>query len=944
MKKTSAGCCLLVSISFVFLTCPAPALEVPAESYTFTTLAGLREPGPGFHDGSGNNARFNLPTGIVVDSAGYLYVADISNHTIRKISPSGMVMTLAGMAGSAGSSDGTGSGARFMLPQNLALDSAGNVYVADAGNHVIRRITPSGTVTTIAGVAGAAGSADGAGAAARFFLPSDLAVSADGTIYVADTENHVIRKITAAGVVSTLAGSVDQAGNANGTGSAARFAYPQGITIDIAGDLLVADTYNHLIRKVTTAGVVTTVAGTGSAGHVDGIGSAAKFEYPYGVAVDRAGAIYVADSRNHVIRKIVSGTVSTLCGAAGVFGSEDGTGQAARFSSPLGLSADGEGNIYVADTYNHLVRKVTPLGIVTTVAGLPISFGSIDGRSGAARFKYPNGVAAGNDGNFYVADSANHTIRKVSPSGFVSTVAGGHGLPGSADLQGTDARFDFPIGIAVDNTGNIYVADTQNHTIRKITPAGAVSTLAGLAGNPGGADGTGSLARFQFPFGIAVDSHGTIFVGDTWNHSVRKITPGGVVTTLAGTAGQLGSSDGVGAEAKFFAPEGVAVDLQGNVYVADDGNHTVRKITPDGVVATLAGSPGVTGSADGTGSSATFSFPFGLTVDSFGNVFVVDAGNHTVRKITPAGEVTTICGSAGTLGGADGNGSIARLNGAAGIALDSAGNLLVADAGNHSIRKGSPAPPDFPVVDRRVGRVGSLRQFDVASHTMSSWSWSIIRYPAGSAVQFSDAAVRNPSLITDVEDTFMLRVQGWDDRGRMAIGTLTIEGDETPPEMSIASPSPGQLLLQPLLTIQGKASDRNGIAGVWCQLENSDWKAATTTNGWTDWKSNFGLSAGTNIVRAYAVDSAGNRSATNILSVVSRSNFVLRLRAGPVQPPDAMDFSLEVSSGTTGRIEVSSDLSSWVPLAEFDSSQQPLFFRDITATNFQQRFYRAIVP
>lgn len=227
---------------------------------------------------------------------------------------------------------------------------------------------------------------------------------------------------------------------------------------------------------------------------------------------------------------------------------------------------------------------------------------------------------------------------------------------GSNDGAGTNARFTQPMGVAADGAGNVYVADTLNSTIRKITPAGAVTTLAGTAGKNGSDDGTGSAAQFDNPYGVAVDNAGNVYVADSWNNTIRKITAAGIVTTLAGTAGSSGSSDGIGSAAKFDFPTGVAADSLGNIYVVDGDNSTIRKITAAGVVTTLAGAAGSSGSNDGTGSAAQFSFVFstGITVDSAGNVYVADTQNNTIRKITAGGVVTTLAGTAGKAGSEDG--------------------------------------------------------------------------------------------------------------------------------------------------------------------------------------------------------------------------------------------------------------------------------------------------
>ena len=323
----------------------------------------------------------------------------------------------------------------------------------------------------------------------------------------------------------------------------------------------------------------------------------------------------------------------------------------------------------------------------TTLAGRVGVGGYADGAGSHAQFRLPNSVAVDGAGNVYVADTANDTIRKIAPNGVVSTLAGFSGSHGTADGTGSNARFWAPFGIAVDRSGNVYVADTANNTIRKITPNGVVSTLAGLAGHPGSQDGTGDAARFRNPWGVAVDSRGNVFVADMSNNAIRKITPVGEVTTLAGQAGLSGYANGFGSNARFNSPFAVAVDNADNVYVSDSANITIRKITPDGSVVTVAGLPGYAGSADGSGSDARFWNPEGLTVDDRGNIYVADTGNNTIRKITPTGVVTTLAGLAGTPGTTDGVGADARFNSPGGVAVDGAGNIYVADTNNHCVRK-----------------------------------------------------------------------------------------------------------------------------------------------------------------------------------------------------------------------------------------------------------------
>jgi DNA-binding beta-propeller fold protein YncE len=331
---------------------------------------------------------------------------------------------------------------------------------------------------------------------------------------------------------------------------------------------------------------VSTLAG-GGFGFADGIGGDAKFRGLVDIASDAAGNLYVADSMNHRIRKITpAGEVSTLAG--GEEGFADGIGGDARFNKLRGIAIDAAGNLYVSD---------------------------------AADDRYASDAA----GNHYVADRGNHRIRKITPAGEVTTLAGG-GERGFADGVGSDAKFYRPSGIASDAAGNLYVADFANHCIRKITPAGEVSTLAG--GEGGFADGVGSDARFLGPHGIASDAAGNLYVADG-NSSIRKITPAGEVSTLAGR--EEGFADGIGDGAKFYHPRGIAIDAAGNLYVADTDNHRIRMITPAGKVSTLAG--GEDGFADGIGSDARFYFPHGIAIDAAGNLYVADTFSNRIRKI-----------------------------------------------------------------------------------------------------------------------------------------------------------------------------------------------------------------------------------------------------------------------------------------------------------------------
>jgi len=669
-------------------------------------------------------ATFNRPQGPVFDSSGNLYVADFAGATIRKITPSGTVTTVAGSASVAGNTDGTGEAARFNAPSSLAIDSANNLYVADSGNHVIRKITPAGVVTTIAGTAGSAGTLDGQGAAARFNNPRGLVSAADGTLYVADSGNNTIRKIATDGTVSTLAGTVNTSGTADGTGAAARFNFPNALAFDPAGNLIVADVNNHAIRRVTTAGVVTTVAGlAGTSGRVDGNGATARFYQPTDIAVAADGVIYVADYWNQLIRKIATdGTVSTLAGSGGLTGYYDGSGYVLNpilLRNPTAAAVDAAGNVYVSDTLNHSIRKISPSGVTSLFAGDGVNPGSANATGTAARFNSPAGLAVDAAGNVYVADSGNHLVRKITAAGEVTTLAGVAGESGHADGSGDTVRFDYPSGLAVDGAGNVYVADYANHVIRVITPGGSVSTLAGKVGESGTADGQGGAARFNYPRDIALDGSGLLYVADTGNSNIRRVSTAGLVSTLAGGNGAAGAADGTGSAARFENPVGLAADAAGNVYVADSGNSTLRKISPAGTVTTIGGSPGSIGNTDGVGTAARFNHPTDIAVDASGNLYVVDNRNHTIRKGTLPGNNNGGGNNGGgnngggnngggNNGGGNGNGGGSGSGGAGsgnggvvddgntgtgvllqpvGMVADGLGYIYIVDTANHCIRR-----------------------------------------------------------------------------------------------------------------------------------------------------------------------------------------------------------------------------------------------------------------
>lgn len=741
----------------LFVGVPSYTQVVMAQVYNVVTVAGSTQ---GYADGVGVNAKFNSPTGIAIDNNGNIYVGDWLNNYVRKISPSSIVTTLAGN-GVPGYQNGTGIGAQFQYPNGVAVDAEGTVYVADRLNHRIRKITSSGVVTTLAG-SGVAGFADGNGLNAKFYRPSDVTVDGNCIVYVADDYNHCIRKITPSGDVTTIAGN-GTAGFADGIGAVARFNDPVNIAVDGNGNLYVTDYNNHRIRKITPTGFVTTIAGSGTPGYQDGISTTAKFYLPTGLDVDYVGNVYVADRGNNRIRKITTtGVVTTIAGLGQ--GYLDGTNVAAQFNQPYSVSVDNAGNIYVVDTGNNRIRKIIPVSPSAVFEGTTFSEDAANNGSVPTTYNVtlintawsntiPNGATLTQGIHFSAANvpagltavvtkvnasqatisfrgnavqhtaqaSVNNvqlTFTDAALNGVVAsgvqglngvnlsivftgqdcntvTTFAGNGTIASVDGVGTAASFIDPIAVTTDKSGNVYVTDGTK--IRKITPAGVVSTFAGAGGGLGAMNG------------IAIDGNGNLFAIE--QTLIRKVTPAGAVSTVpiigatisngsdiaVDAFGNLYISDGIASIYKI-APNGVAkrlnnqnviasgiaVDAVGNVYCGGYNTHKVFKVAVNGTVTTVAGS-GIAGYADGTGTAAQFNEPVGVTLDASGNLYVMDYVGSRIRKIAPGGVVSTIAGS-GNVGYADGVGTSAQFNYPLHLALDTTGNLFVTDRLNYRIR------------------------------------------------------------------------------------------------------------------------------------------------------------------------------------------------------------------------------------------------------------------
>lgn len=617
---------------------------------TMLLLAG-RPGGTGSYDATGTYARFNGPHGIVV-YGDTLYIADKLNHTIRKIDISTQsVTTIAGYPGRPGVSDGVGSSARFYFPEGIATDGV-YLYVAEAGSHVIRRVTiNSGAVATLAGKRGQSGHKDGAGVNALFKAPSGIALL-DNVLYVADTDNHIIRSVNKDnGQVTTIAGAVSETGSSDGKGTTAKFNLPFGVTTD--GEYLyIADTYNYTIRRLDpqTGDVITIAGKAGESGSSDGSLTDARFFYPSNLTV-KGGELFIADLGNDVIRVIdlSQGTVNTIAGTSRVFGSDDGPVGIGKFSSPAGVGIVGD-YLFVTDMDNNSIRRVNiSTGEISTFAGAPSYTGATDDTGDKSRFNTPGGIAIEGSA-LYIADTFNHIIRKVdTDTGAVTTIAGRAGVSGTTDSSESAAVFNSPTDVIADESGEfIYIVDKNNHVIRSMNIAtGEVRSFTGFPGISGTADGIGNVARFNSP-GQGVRIGDKLYVADTGNHAIRIIDLlTKEVTTLAGekgVAGWLDKGEGTSGAARFSNPGDIATDGT-FLYVADTGNHVIRKVDlSTGFVETIAGARGTSGLVDSVDGPPLFKSPEGIVWHN-GILYVSDTGNHIIRKIDLSNsEVSTLAG------------------------------------------------------------------------------------------------------------------------------------------------------------------------------------------------------------------------------------------------------------------------------------------------------------
>jgi len=653
-----------------------------------------------------DTASLTLASPALIDS-GTQYRAVATNEAgstqsaAAKLTVNARLRLLAGALGGRGHADASGREARFDLNRGIALDGRGDLIIADSNNHVLRKMTPAGEVTTTAGTVGSDGRADGSAAAALLSNPRSVAVDAAGVIWFVDQGTCYLRKL-ADGVVSSVA-LLSGDGPCYLAASADLRGYdPAELAIGPDGDIFVSDRQRNIISRVDAAGDVSLYAGSPfESGFDDGPRLSARFWAPRGLAFDASGNLYVADSNSTIRRIDGSGNVTTIAGAPLQLANVDGIGTDARLGRPLALQVIGN-VLVITDSFMSTLRvlDLTTLEL-RTIAGEPSVPGSSDGRGSAARFNGPYGVAGDND-LIYVSDGESGLVRTATLDGQVTTLAGQLRPVGAADGPGTAARFGGTVALAADAAGNLYAADGANHAIRKISPNGEVTTVAGALGVADWVDGVGAAARFNKPSAIAIDDTGNLIVADMGNEAIRKISRDGVVTTIAGGGpGSAGYVDGPGAIARFNYIESVSVDPAGNIFVADAQNCSIRKISPDGVVSTPIGSgPGTCMFFDGSNIPVLLVWPRVVVAIGIDDVLYVDNPNTQVKRIGADRRLSLVAGSRS--GFVDGPAGDARFGWISALVRDANGNIYVADAGNHALRLIRPDSSVETLVHRSV--------------------------------------------------------------------------------------------------------------------------------------------------------------------------------------------------------------------------------------------------
>jgi RHS repeat-associated protein len=747
------GAAWLGTVLCVSATMLAQSGQLAFEPGLITTTAGQFSVKAGYSGDGGpaTGAQLTSPSAVTVDAAGNLFIADCGNNVIRKVSASsGVIATVAGTGGVGGYSGdgGPATSAQLSCPHGVAVDLAGNLYIADEANRIIREVTAStGVITTVAGTPRHSGYTGDGGYATNAMLRTPMSVAVDlaGNLYIADYGSYVIRKVTAASrYITTVAGNGTSGYSGDGqqaTSAQVQLGNPTGVAVDPAGNIYIADGTDHVIRQVTVAtGIISTVAGIGppTSGGSSGDGGPARgalFMSSWGIAVDAAGNLYIADTSSNNIREVTAstGVIATIAGGSGVQGfgyaGDGGPATSAQLHSPQGVAVDAAGNIYFADSANNAIRKISAsAGSIVTVAGSGGMGDAGESASATLATLTPSGVTSDQVGDLYIANGGigiTSPIRKVAANtGTISSV-------------NTNGRGNSSPAMAVDPVGNLYIADISAGRIDEVLAASGAFTQQLPINN-----------WTWRPTGVALDSTDNLYASDGDALQIYKQAAStGAVTIVAGTGvdnADYAGDGGPAVNADIFEPNGIAVDRFGNIYIEDYGPIRVvysSGITIPNVANPVAGNiyllagreepmPGYSGDG-GPAIDAQLGYLRGIAVDPAGDLYITDSAYSVVRKISVAGIITTVAGNgAPGFAGDGGSAASAELSSPIGISFDPTGNLYIADSGNGLVRKISPQGI-LAFGGQPVGTASASQTISVANRGSSALTFSAAPSVAG---------------------------------------------------------------------------------------------------------------------------------------------------------------------------------------------------------------------
>lgn len=664
-------------------------------SGNLTTFAGTGTAGYAGDGDVATNAQLNYPTKVIVDKAGNVYVSEGRNHVVRKIDVSGIITTIAGTGKAGYSGDGGAANkAQLTTPWSLTLDKAGNLYIADAGNYRLRKVDTSGIISTILGTGSKGYTGDGGSAiSAQTGWIEDLAIDSQNALYLADLDHHYVRKINNLSMVNALAGRGTTGYSGDGGAAAlATLNAPASLAVDFADNLYIGENGNATIRKITTnlrQGLTIRLAGSGSG----------KITAPSGGGVGIDCGSHCIDY--YLIGETINLTAIPNAGSTFTGWGGDCSGSRNPFTITLDISKS------CTATFDVPAQTVAQGQTYTIVGNGTSGFSGDGGAAINAQLRFPAGLAMDAQNRLYVADALNNRIRRLE-NGILTTFAGS-GTYGFAGDGGSaiNAQFRNPTALSVSNDGSILVADYGNHRIRKIDPNGLISTLAGT-GEFGfsGDNGSANVAQLNFPQGVAIDRTGNVYIADTNNHRIRRGETSGRITTFAGigTAGFAGDGD-FAALSQLNQPTSVRINSVGEIFIADSGNHRIRKIDASGIIRTVAGSGNSGFAGDNSlAINALLNYPRGISFDHDGNVYFADSNNHRIRKVDLNNKISTLAGNGSAGFAGDGNTALSVLfNNPSDILIDNSGNLFVADYANQRVRRIDAHLPQLTVAKSGTG-------------------------------------------------------------------------------------------------------------------------------------------------------------------------------------------------------------------------------------------------